>query len=213
MTANAQAPSPGDERSEAGRSSEAIARLSAACAGRDVSAGAIVAGLEGRGLGLVMVLFALPNAVIPGISFILGAPVLLLALQLARGRQDIWLPRFMERRTLSPALFQRIAARTAGFLVWVERYTRRRWGWLVSGSRKRVLGFFIAVVAAFLMMPVPFGNALPALGIALMAVGLIEEDGVAAAVGLLLGLLGVIYIAAVLIIGVEALKAAVPLMS
>jgi hypothetical protein len=58
------------------------------------------------------------------------------------------------------------------------------------------------------MMPIPFGNALPALGIALIAVGLIEKDGKAAVIGMVLGLLGALYIGVAIAAGLEAFKAA-----
>ncbi len=61
------------------------------------------------------------------------------------------------------------------------------------------------------MMPVPFGNALPALGISFISIGLIEKDGKAAAIGVVLGFLGAIYIGAVTAIGIEAFKAALRL--
>ena len=155
-----------------------------------------------------MILFALPNAVIPGISFVLGAPVALLALQLAFGRRVAWLPGFMRRRTLSASLFEKIAARVETFLIWIERRSRPRWTALVSGAAGRFLGFYIAVIAGFLMLPVPFGNILPAFGISFMSVGLIEKDGKAAVIGMALGFLGALYIGIAVAIGAGAIKAA-----
>ncbi len=188
------------------KTSEAIAALAREASGQDISIGAIVAALKDRGFGVFIILFALPNAVIPGLSFILGAPVVLFALQLAFGRAEVWLPDVMRRRTLSAGLFGKIAARVERFLTWVEKRLRPRWTWLVSGRSERFLGLYIAAVAAFLMTPVPFGNALPALGISMMAAGLVEKDGKAAAVGIVLGLLGSLYIGVVIAVGVEALR-------
>lgn len=188
------------------RTSVAVRSLAERVQGRDVPVGEILAALKDRGFGVFMILFALPNAVIPGISFILGAPVVLLALQLAFGRREVWLPEFMRRQTLSPALFEKIAARVESFLLWIEKRSQPRWPRLVSGAGERFLGLFIAIVAAFLMMPVPFGNILPAFGIALMAVGIIEKDGKAALAGMALGFLGVLYIMVAVLAGVEAFK-------
>ncbi len=189
------------------KTSVAIANLAQEMGGKDVSVGAILSVLKDRGFGIFMILFALPNTVIPGISFILGAPVLLLALQLAAGRGEVWLPGFMCRRTLSAALFEKIAARTEKFLIWAEKRVRPRYKGLVSGSAERFLGLYIAIVAAFLMMPVPFGNALPALGISFISAGLIEKDGKAAAIGIVLGGLGALYITVAIALQFEAIKA------
>ena len=188
------------------KTSVAIRDLAERARGRDVTVGEILSSLKDRGFGVFMILFALPNAVIPGISFILGAPVVLLALQLAFGQGEVWLPEFMRRQKLSAALFEKVAARVETFLVWVEKRSMPRWCSIVSGPGERLLGLYIAVVAAFLMMPIPFGNGPPALGIALMAVGLIEKDGKAAVIGMVLGFLGTLYIGVALAAGVEALR-------
>jgi hypothetical protein len=171
----------------------------------------LLEGLKDRGFPLLMILFALPNAVIPGISFLLGLPVLLFSLQLAAGRSEVWLPGFMRRRTLAAPLFARVASRAEGFLIWIEKRFRCRWTWLVAGAAERMLGLYIAVVTAFLMMPVPFGNALPALGISFMCAGLIERDGKAVALGMVLGFLGALYIGIAIAVGAEALKGLVQL--
>ena len=83
-----------------------------------------------------------------------------------------------------------------------------RWCSVVTGAGERFLGLYIAVIAGFLMMPIPFGNGLPALGIALMAVGLIEKDGKAAVAGMVLGFLGTLYIGVAVAAGIGALKMA-----
>jgi len=196
---------------EGERSSSIVSRLGVDYAGRDVSVDTVLRALGGRSFGLLTILFALPNAVIPGISFILGAPVVLFAFQLAFGRTEVWLPQFMLRKTISASLFQSILARTGKFLLWIEKRSRPRWTWLVTGFAQRVLGLYIALIAIVLMFPVPFGNALPAVGIALMSVGLIERDGKAAVAGAVLGLLGAAYIATALVIGVRGLEALIGL--
>jgi hypothetical protein len=188
------------------KTSDTIARFAASVSGHDVALSMVAEALQDRGLSLLIILFALPNVVIPGLSFILGAPVLLFALQIATGRSTVWLPPFLARRTLSDALFQRAASYAGTSLRPIERRVRRRWVRLVSGRFERLLGFYIAFVAVFLMSPVPFGNALPALGITLISIGLIEKDGKAAAFGAVLGLLGCAYIAAVIFFGVRALN-------
>jgi hypothetical protein len=193
------------------RASITIKRLVEELQGNEVALGTLLAALKDRGFPLLMILFALPNAVIPGISFLLGTPVLLFSLQLAAGRGEVWLPGFIRRRRLSAPLFARVASRAEGFLIWIERRLRRRWTWLVTGAAERMLGLYIAAVTAFLMMPVPFGNALPALGISFMGAGLIERDGKAVALGMVLGFLGALYIGIAIAIGLEALKALVQL--
>jgi hypothetical protein len=49
-----------------------------------------------------------------------------------------------------------------------------------------------------LLVPVPFGNALPSFGIAIIAAGLLEKDGLAIVIGSLIGLSGAVYVVAVI---------------
>ncbi len=207
MTASAGSAAATKPAAPSEKTSVAIENLAKASADGEVTLGGLVAALKDRGFGVFMVLFALPNAVIPGLSFILGIPVLLFGLQLAAGRDEVWLPGFLRRRKLPSGHFQKIAAQTVKFLIWAERRVRQRWIWLVSGRAGRFLGLYIAILATFLMMPVPFGNALPALGISFISAGLIEKDGKVAAAGILLGFLGVIYIVLTVALGFEAVKA------
>jgi len=187
--------------------SQSVRDLANRTRGRPVTVGKVLDALEDGGFGVLMILFALPNAVIPGISFILGAPVVLLGLQLASGRKKVWLPQVMRRQVISPAVFEAVADRVERFLVWIEKRACPRWGVIVSDGGERLLGLYIAIVAAFLMLPMPFGNILPAFGIAFMSVGIIEKDGKAAVLGSVLGLLGVLYLILAFVLGIQAFKA------
>jgi hypothetical protein len=189
------------------RTSAVVRALAASVSGEHVTFETILHALRDRGFGTLIILFALPNAIIPGMSIILGAPVVLFSLQLAFGRDEVWLPAFIHKRTIRLSLFQKTAARVEQFLLWIEKRSKLRWTWFVTGVAERFLGLYIAIIAAFLMTPVPLGNALPAIGISLMAIGLIEKDGKAAAAGAVIGFLGTLYIGTVIVIGIEALKA------
>ncbi len=185
------------EPHEVERTSSIVARLARENTGRDVEIGEIVDALKDRSFGVLMIMFALPNAVIPGISWILGAPIILFGLQIASGRQKAWLPNIMLRRKLSASLFQTIAQRVQKFLVWIEKWLRPRWLFFFNGIGERLLGLYLACLAVVLMAPIPFGNWFPAFGISFISVGIIEKDGVAVTIGIILGLLGAVFIATV----------------
>jgi hypothetical protein len=54
---------------------------------------------------------------------------------------------------------------------------------------------FLTIV---LLVPVPFGNALPSFGIGIIAAGLLEKDGAAIVVGAIVGLAGTVYVVALI---------------
>jgi hypothetical protein len=82
------------------------------------------------------------------------------------------------------------------FLVWVENLMKPRFGFMTTPLVERLLGVFLSLTAIVLMMPIPWGNALPAFGIAFISIGIIERDGLAIIAGIVLGILGAIFVAA-----------------
>jgi len=53
------------------------------------------------------------------------------------------------------------------------------------------------VLAAVSTLPIPFGHNLPALGLVLIGLGLIERDGLAIVIGSAIGLVGTVLLALV----------------
>lgn len=188
---------PSSDASETGeRTSSVIARLSRDTQGEDIALAEIVDALKDRSFGAMLILFAMPNTVIPGVMFIVGGPIILIGFQLALGYRRPWLPDFMLKRRFRRTTFKAITAHVGRFLVWLERWLRPRAVWLTSRPVERFLGLYIAGLALLLITPLPLGATLPAVGISLIAAGLSEKDGVAVAFGLGVGFAGVLYAAA-----------------
>jgi hypothetical protein len=115
------------------------------------------------------------------------------------GRQELWLPEFMRRQRLSQETFARIMDYVVRYLGKIEAWLRPRWNFLTTDPMERVIGAYMTFITIILLVPVvPFGNALPAFGLAIMAAGLLEKDGLAILVGALIGLVGSIYVIAFL---------------
>jgi hypothetical protein len=140
---------------------------------------------EGRGIYLVMIFACLPFVVpvsLPGLSTILGLIVGLLSLRLARGKPPA-LPRFLGEHVLKPKTVQRILRASVRFLRFLEKLVRpRRTRWLAWPSAMFVNGGLMAFMALVLALPFPpivlFTNSLPSYAIILIAVSVMEEDGV-----------------------------------
>lgn len=179
------------------RTSEIIARLDAE--GDDngkISVGTIIDTLYDRSFGVLIILFALPNTIFP-IAFVLGTPILIFSIQMIMGRQRPWLPEMMRRQALDRAMFSKIVGYTVKYLSKIERWLKPRWNFLTTDPMERLIGVLLTFFTLVLMVPVPFGNALPSFGIAIIAAGLLEKDGAAIAVGSLVGLAGTVYVVSV----------------
>lgn len=145
--------------------------------------------LGGRGRAALILIFAFPNVLPapPGLSALLGLPLLYLSVQMMLGRMP-WLPRFIGERPIKRDRFDQLVERLVPWLARAERLLRPRWSWLVGHWAEHVLGALCLVLAAVLALPIPLGNMLPALAICLIALGVLERDGVWVVVGTLVGL-------------------------
>ena len=128
----------------------------------------------------------------------LGTPILLFAIQLVLGQPKPWLPQIMSRQTVTRETFTKLANYVVRYLSIMERWLKPRFSWLTSKSMERVIGLWLVFLTLVLLVPVPFGNALPAFAISIIAAGLIEKDGGAIIVGSLIGLAGTFYVVALL---------------
>jgi hypothetical protein len=161
--------------------------------GDRISFGDLVDSFSARAYGPLIVLFAAPNILpvaLPGISAILGAPLILLTGQLMLGRRHPWLPGFLRRRSLARSSFESLVARIVPRLRQIERWIQPRWLTMTGIVGRRVIGAAGVVLATIVFLPIPFGNMLPGIALVLMAVGLLGRDGVAVLAGGLVGLVG-----------------------
>ncbi|GGE32493.1 ABC transporter permease [Agaricicola taiwanensis] len=144
--------------------------------------------MRDRAIGALMLIFALPNALpsIPGTSAILGAPLVFLAAQLALGWQP-WLPKIIANRSMPRRDFATLIAKSRPWLARAEKLLRPRLTWLAYPPAEHAIGVICLIMSIVLVLPIPLGNMLPALAICLLALGLLERDGLWVIVGTLTG--------------------------
>jgi hypothetical protein len=183
---------PGSSR----KTSDILSELAAQGNRDTIDLGTIVDALSDRSFGVLIILFALPNTIFP-VAWVLGTPILLFAVQMAIGKHRPWLPEFMRRQGFSRETFANIVSYVVKYLSKIEAFLKPRWGFLTVGIMDRIIGIYMTFLTIVLLVPVPFGNALPSFGLAIMAAGLLEEDGLAIIVGALVGLAGTVYVIAV----------------
>ena len=151
-----------------------------------ISVGDLLAALGDRAIGALMFFFAAPNIlpVPPGVSTLLGAPLLFLSAQLMLGMRP-WLPGVITRRSISRDDLATLVRRIVTWLAKAEKLLKPRAPVLVRPPVEYFVGLVCLVLAGILMLPIPLGNTLPALAISLLALGVLERDGVWIAIGLL----------------------------
>jgi hypothetical protein len=154
--------------------------------------------LGGRGRAALILIFAFPNVLPapPGVSGVLGLPLIYLSFQMMLGRMP-WLPQIIADRSVPRDRFAQLIDRLAPWLARAERLLRPRWSFLVGHRAEYVLGALCLVLATVLALPIPLGNILPALSMCLIALGVLERDGVWVTIGVMLGLASLLLVTGV----------------
>ena len=143
--------------------------------------------LKGRGSAILLILLALPFCfvAIPGLSMPFGIAIGLIGASLAIGREP-WLPRFIMHRRLSTARSAQLLAAAIKVARQLERFVRPRFAFLHAGPgmlRLIGLGIVIASLGLMLPLPIPFSNSIPAWAVVLLAIGMMEKDGLCVLLG------------------------------
>jgi hypothetical protein len=174
--------------------------------------GALVKKMEHRGFGLLIFIFSVPFIQpIPtaGLSTALGAVILLLGIQLSLKRRSVWLPRWLEDKTLDEKTAKFLIGAAEKFFAFMEKFIHPRFPLFCKSEL--LIGILMALMAALLMLPIPLplSNSLCAIPIALWAISLIEEDGLMSALAFLVAIGSVLFHGVVFyfifVFGVEAL--------
>ena len=172
--------------------SELLERL-ARDAGERVSMREIANALDDRSFGAFLLVFAVPNLIPlpPGATMVLGLPMVFVAWQMVMGYQKVWLPRALADYSVDRATFQRMVTRVSPWLRSAENWVRPR-NWPLGGAlRERLFGIFALILSVTCVLPIPFGNWLPAFAVAILGVAHTERDGNCLALGVLAGVVSV----------------------
>lgn len=140
-----------------------------------------------RAFGALMFVFAAPNTLpvnAPGVSVVLGIPLLFLSLQLLLGFSVPWLPGALVKYSVPRERFAKVLRYVVPWVRRAEKLSRPRWPLLATGLAERLIALWCMVLSIVLILPVPFGNMGPAIAICMLAFALLERDGKAALTGL-----------------------------
>jgi len=134
---------------------------------------------------------------IPGVSTVFGAAILLIGVSRLLGR-SLWLPQSFEQRIVSTDALRAALHRGLKWFHRLERVSRtHRLKWLTSDGMIGVLNNCALILGAILLMApfglIPLSNTLPALALLLLAIGLLQRDGVCILLGHIANLATIIY--------------------
>jgi hypothetical protein len=161
------------------RTTELLTTAVAAHDSDRISLDELMAPLQRRAFGFLLLLIAVPNFIpVPlGLGGITGTLACLLGLQMLIGLEQPWLPRWLKRRSLKRSSLQHFLQRIAPITRWLEKLCKPRLERLTTHPLTIASGLMMILLGVLLMLPIPFTNYLFGVMLLAFAFALIERDG------------------------------------
>ncbi|MGD1850544.1 MAG: exopolysaccharide biosynthesis protein [Cyanophyceae cyanobacterium] len=140
-----------------------------------------------RTFGFLFVLLSLPSALpvpAPGYSVPFGILLGWLGVQMALGSDQPWLPKVWRSQSIGRERLSGIINAALPWLRKLEVLSRPRLVSICKSPPGRMgLGIAVAIMGLSMIAPIPGTNTLPAMGIFVVGLGLIDDDGAIALLG------------------------------
>jgi hypothetical protein len=188
------------------RMSAALAAAATAVRDPAVTLRELIALLGEQGLlvfcGVLAAPFLLPLT-IPGMSTVLGLPMLLIGFAVMLSRVP-WLPERLLNRSLPAATVRSVLEKVRGWAERFEHLVRPRWLALTGGRAMNAVNGALVILAVLLLMAplplIPFVNSLPALAVILLCFGMAERDGGVIVFGYVVTLVSAVYVGGLMVL-------------
>lgn len=148
-----------------------------------------------NGILLAMIFFALPVAIPlpypPGFTTIMGIPLMVLSIQMIIGSKQVKLPKRVNDYKMKNTTLKMISEKVVPIIKKIEKYVKPRFSFAQSVYCEQFIGIICLIAAMAIAIPLPLTNAVPAQGITIMALGLLNRDGLVVLAGLLVATIGV----------------------
>jgi hypothetical protein len=156
-----------------------------------------------NGLLLALIFFSLPVAVPlpypPGFTTVMGTPLMILSFQMLLGYHKVKLPQKINQYEMKNSMLIAICNKVVPLLKYLENYIKPRFSFARSFYCEQFIGLVSLICAISVAIPLPLTNAVPALSITIMCLGLLNRDGLVIIFGFIIGIIGLIIAAGALI--------------
>jgi hypothetical protein len=137
--------------------------------------------------GTLLPLLAMPCLLpVPGAGTVLGLGMAALAVAMWRGHCAPCLPQRVAELELPRHWAQRVLVGLASAYALAGLHARARLSHLATSGRRSATALAVGLMAAIVVMPIPFDNLLPAVALVFIGLGLVFRDGVAVILRLLM---------------------------
>ena len=177
------------ETDEALAISQRLTLLADEVEGDGATLGWILGQLHERAFGLFLMVLALPCCIpfLYGVPQVVALPLMFISAQILIGRDMPWLPRRLAARIVSKKALHDLADRARPWLLRLEAISRPRLSGLTRSPFDRIVGLALVLFSASILVPLPGTNTVPGIAVVIVAMGLLQRDGVLVILGAILG--------------------------
>lgn len=170
--------------------SQRFSRLVADAEGEMVTLAWVLDQLHERAFGLFLLVLALPCCIpfLYGVPQVVALPLLFIAGQMVLGWGKPWLPQKLGERQVATASLAALARRADPWLRRVEAVSRPRLAALTRRPLDQLVGLALLAFSISILVPIPATNTVPGIAVAVVAIGLLQRDGILVVLGMILGL-------------------------
>ncbi|MGL4405577.1 MAG: exopolysaccharide biosynthesis protein [Notoacmeibacter sp.] len=147
--------------------------------------------LADRGLAALLLLVSAFNMLPlpPGTSLLSGIPCLLLAWQMMLRRKAVWLPQRVLNQVVTEDTVKMVRLKVVPKLFWIEKFIKPRYWPLSPGNDEFAIGVVCIVMSVLLILPIPLGNWTSAISMTVLALALLQRDGLFLLIGFIASIL------------------------
>lgn len=190
--------------------SETVKKIAQKPKGEKTAIAELIEDFHENGILLSLIFFSLPVAIPlpypPGFTTIMGVPLVMLSLQLLIGCKKVWLPDKLQQYKIKNSVLAMISKKIIPVLEKIEKYSKPRLGFAKSVYCEQFVGLVCLVASIAVTLPIPFTNAIPALGISIISIGLLNRDGFIIIAGFFITVFGVLIAMSFIVAGWVILK-------
>jgi hypothetical protein len=155
---------------------------------------ALMALFGGHSYSFIILAFCVLNMIPgpPGYGGTVALVIALVALAMVRHR-PVRLPRLIGERRVSPRFVVRMLDRLRWLAGLIGRLSRPNMVWLTGPQTSRPIGLLIMVLCLPMMVPIPFMNAIPNVGLTIICISRLNQNGLGVVLGIAIAALGVVF--------------------
>ena len=155
---------------------------------------------------VISVPLCLPLPVPPGLTTIAAIPLLLFCAQMLLGMRTPYLPKYILNKEFKKNIMHSIFHKSLFYLKKIEKVVHVRLWVFSSKLGNMITNIFCTLFAISIALPIPLTNFIPAIGIALISLGILNKDGIIVFLGIIIGCIGLCISLLVIALGTKAIK-------